>query len=273
MHDQRVFLGGGQLVVVEAEELKILADRRNEIALHPLHLEAQHHHDVAAFEAGLHVMEHLDAVALHIGGQQGPGPDHPHPGPHGGEQKQVRPGDPGVQHVAADGDGQPLEAPEAPADGQRIQQRLGRVFVAAVAGVDDGAVHLFREQLDGARFAVPDHQHIRVHGIQRHRRVDQAFALVHRTGRHRHVEDVGAEPLSGKLERRAGPGRGFEEQVDDGSAAQRVALLLGLAVQFDIRVGRVEQNSDLIGGKAFDTEQVAVGKCCGNRWIGHKGGL
>src|SRR5882724_1214956 len=47
MHDEGVRLGGGQLVVVEAEEVEVFADRRHEAALHALGLQPQHHHDVA----------------------------------------------------------------------------------------------------------------------------------------------------------------------------------------------------------------------------------
>jgi hypothetical protein len=46
MHDQRVRLGELQLLVVEAEEAEILADRRHERALHALGLQPQHHDDV-----------------------------------------------------------------------------------------------------------------------------------------------------------------------------------------------------------------------------------
>ena len=48
MHDERVGLGRGELGVVEAEEVEILADRGHEAAVHALGLEAQHHDDVDA---------------------------------------------------------------------------------------------------------------------------------------------------------------------------------------------------------------------------------
>ena len=44
--------------------------------------------------------------------------------------------------------------------GHRVEQGLGRVFVRAVAGVDDGAVHFLRQQLHGAGIRVADDQHI-----------------------------------------------------------------------------------------------------------------
>ena len=85
-----------------------------------------------------------------------------------------------MHDVAADRNHQPLDPAPVAADGQRIEQRLGRMFVGAVAGVDHGTVNLARQQLDRARGMVPDHQNVRVHGIQRHRGIDQGFPLAHR---------------------------------------------------------------------------------------------
>ena len=36
----------------------------------------------------------------------------------------------------------PLQAAASSSDGERVEQRLGRVLVLAVAGVDDGAIDL-----------------------------------------------------------------------------------------------------------------------------------
>ena len=51
MHDERVGLGARQLLVIEAEEVEVLARRGHVGALHALALQAQHHDDVGAFEA------------------------------------------------------------------------------------------------------------------------------------------------------------------------------------------------------------------------------
>ncbi len=51
MHDERVGLGGRQLVVVEAEEVEIFAHRGHEAAVHAFGLEPQHHDDVDVVEA------------------------------------------------------------------------------------------------------------------------------------------------------------------------------------------------------------------------------
>ncbi len=89
-----------------------------------------------------------------------------------------------------------------------------------VAGVDDRAVDLAGEQMHRARLTVPHDENVGPHGVQGHRGVDERLALLHAGGADRHVHDVRAEPLSGKLEGGLGAGRGLEEQVDLRSAPQ-----------------------------------------------------
>ena len=90
-----------------------------------------------------------------------------------------------------------------------------------------------------------------MHGVERHRGVDQRLALAHRGRAGRHVHHVGAEPLAGQFERGLGAGRDFEEQVDLGAAAQRGALFLDLAVELDEFFGEIEQAGDVLARKAL----------------------
>ena len=161
-------------------------------------------------------------------------------------------------HVAADRDHEALEPALVAANGERVEQRLRRMFVGAVAGIDHGTVDLARQQFHRARGVVPDHQDIRVHGVQRHRRVHQRLALADRGRGHRHVHDVGAEPFSRQFERGLGAGRGLEEQVDLGAATQAGALFVDLAVELDIFLGKVEQAGNIGSGKPLYAQQVPV---------------
>ena len=65
----------------------------------------------------------------------------------------------------------------------------------------------FCDSSDGrAGRAVAHHQDVRLHGVQRHRRVDQGLALGDRRGARAHVDHVGAQPLAGQLEASSGCG-------------------------------------------------------------------
>ena len=153
---------------------------------------------------------------------------------------------------------EPLDPALVAADGQRIQQRLRRMLMRAVAGIDHGTVNLARQKFHRAGSVVPHHQDVRMHGVQRHRGVHQRLALADRGRGNRHVHDVGAKPFAGQLERGLGAGRCLEEQVDLGAAAQGGALLVDLAVELDIFLGKVEQAGDIGGGKPLDAQQMPV---------------
>ena len=144
------------------------------------------------------------------------------------------------------------------ADRERVEQRLGRVLMGAVAGIDHGAVDLARQQFHRAGSMVAHHQDVGMHGVEGDRGIDQRLALAHRGGGDRHVHHVGAEPLAGQFERGLGAGRGLEEQVDLGAAAQRCALLLDLAVEIDEFLREIKQSGDFVVRKAFDPQQMAL---------------
>ena len=186
------------------------------------------------------------------------GRHHPHPGAHRQQQQDVRARHPAVQDVAADRHRQALDPALAAADGQRVEQGLGRVLVRPVAGVDDGAVDVPRQQGHGPAVLMAHHQHVRVHGVQRHRRVDQRLALLHGRARHRHVDHVGPQPLAGQLEAGLGTGAALEEQVDLGQTPEQLQLLVGLPVQRDEAVGTLQQILDLVRLQALDPEEVLV---------------
>ena len=208
----------------------------------------------------------LDAEPLDAGAEQRGGRDDADAGAERIEEQDVRSCDARMQNVAADGDDEAFDAPLVTADGEGIEQGLGRVLVAAVAGIDHRAVDLLRQQLDGARRVVAHHQDVGAHGVQRHRGVDQGLALLDRGGGDRHVHHVGAEPLAGELEGALRPGRGLEEEIDQSAAAKVVTLLGDLTAELGGLFGKVEQRHDLGAGKAFDPKQMTmwereIGRC------------
>ncbi len=122
-----------QLGAVEAEEVEVLADRGHERALHALGLQAQHHHDVDVLQAGLHAVVDFDAHLVDVGRHQGRRADHAHAGAHDLQQVDVRARDAAVHDVAADRHQEAFQAAASSPDGERVEQRLGRMLVLAVA--------------------------------------------------------------------------------------------------------------------------------------------
>ncbi len=141
---------------------------------------------------------------------------------------------------------------------QGVEQRLGRMFVLPVTGIENWAVDLAGDQPHCAGRPVTDNDGIGAHGVERDRRIDQRLALLHRALRRMHVDHIRAQPLAGDLEAQQRARGVLEEGVDDGQAGQRVAVLAGLAVKLHplFRLGEEEQ--DFVGFQRGDGNQVAV---------------
>ena len=152
-----------------------------------------------------------------------------------------------MRNVAADRDVEAFDPALVAADRQRIEQRLSRMLMRAVAGIDHRAIDLAGEKMHGAGLGMADDDEVRPHRIERDGGVDQRLALFQARGLHRHVHDVGAEPFAGELERRLRARRGFEEEIDQGPAAQGRALFLDLPGDFDRLFGAVEENHNVFG--------------------------
>ena len=205
----------------------------------------------------------LDAVTVDPRRQQGRRGDEAHPGAHGVEEENVGPGHPAVRDVSADGDCQAAQTPETAADGERVKQGLGRMLVAAVAGIDHGGPDGTGKKLDRTAVGMPHDEEVGMHRVERCRGVDQGLALLDGAGRGCHVDDIGAESFARQFERRAGPCRAFEEHVDLGAAAQQVTLLLGAPVERHVGVGQIQKKVDVVRRQILDAKQVAMGKTRG----------
>src|SRR6266436_7214000 len=167
VHHQRVGFRIGKLLRIEAEIGEILLAGGHQRAAHALALQAQHHHDVGVAQPLAHVAADFDAEILDAGRQQGRGGHHPHTRAERIEQNDVGARHPRMGDVAADRDRERRDRPLVAADGERIEQRLGRMLVGAVPGIDHRAIDLAGKQLDGAGGMVADHQNVGMHGVER----------------------------------------------------------------------------------------------------------
>ena len=146
-----------------------------------------------------------------------------------------------------------------PADGQGIEQRLRRMLVRAVAGVDHAAGELARQLCRHPGVAVAHHDEVGEHRGDVLRRVGEGLPLRLRRALGREVDDVGREALRRDLERDARPGRGLEEEVDHGLAAQRGHLLHRARGDLGERLGGRQDALDLRHREIRGAEQVLPG--------------
>ena len=261
VHDDRIGLGFFEAFRGQAVERVIFARAGQIGTVHALVLEAQHHHDVGVLQAFVHVGEGRHMHPVDCGRSERRGGDHAHLVAEQGEGEDIRARDAAVQHVAADRDGEAFDAAQAAADGERVEQRLRRMLVAPVTRVKHRAVDLVGDQLDRPRAAMPDHHRVGAHRVQRHRGVDQRFALFDARLRGVHIDDVCPEAFSRDLERQERTRRIFEKGVDDGEPGEAVVMLGGTAaIQIDPLFGSVENIADLPRGQLGDADQVAMAK-------------
>jgi hypothetical protein len=146
--------------------------------LHPLALHAEDVHDV---RGGDRVDRRRDLATHRLDS-----PRHergrPDEGDARAEQRQrldVRAGNAGVEHVADDRHVQPLDRAELLLEGKEVEQRLRRVLVLAVTGVDHVRVRAGRDQLRRTDLGVSDDDDVRLVRAERDRGVLQRFALIH----------------------------------------------------------------------------------------------
>ena len=196
------------------------------------------------------------AERLDLPGQQGRGPGHGDRRAHPGEGQDVRAGDPGVQDVADDPDAAALQRAQPPAQREDVEQRLGRMLVLAVAGVDDRGRRPARDQRGGPGVGRADHDRRRVIGRERLHGVLQRLALLDAGATGADRDDVGREPLGGQLEARAGARRRLVEEVDHGAPAQGRHLLDLSPGHLGEGLGPVQDALDPAAVEVVDRDQM-----------------
>ena len=171
----------------------------------------------------------------------------------------VAAGDAAVQDVADDGDLQVLEGALLLAHCENIQQRLGRMAVRAVSGVDHAALQMLGDEGLRAGGAVAHHDQVDLQRFDVADGVEQGFALQQTAARSLHIHDVGAEALFGEFKGDPGAGAGFDEEVDDGFAAQGGNFFHVPLRNLLELLGGVEEEGDLLGAQVVETEQIFSG--------------
>ena len=73
-----------------------------------------------------------------------------------------------------------------------------------------------------------------------------------------HVDDIGAKPLAGDLERQQRARGVLEKGVDQRQPGESLVALVPLAVELDPLFGFVEQEQDFVRGQPGDPDQSAM---------------
>ena len=144
------------------------------------------------------------------------------------------------------------------AHGEGVEQRLGRVLVRAVAGVDDAGAEPLGQELRRARRCEWRRTMISACSASRLRAVSLSVSpLREARGGRGDIDHVGAQAEGGQLERGARAGARLDEEIDQRLAAQRGDLLdLAVAPTSLKARGGVEDDGDFLGGKVPDGDQV-----------------
>src|SRR5213594_148706 len=129
MHDDGVRPRPPGALDGQAVEVVVLPRRREGAALLALSLDAQHHHDVGAFERLVDPPGHLHPKTRQLDWRQGRRGAGHNIGAHRLQQEDVATQHPAVHQVTDDRHAQPLQLPLLLADGEGVQERLRRVLV------------------------------------------------------------------------------------------------------------------------------------------------
>jgi len=165
-----------------------------------------------------------------------------------------------VRNVAENGDIQIGKRAFAVANGESIEQALRRMFVSAVAGVDDRNIEMARDKVGGTGGRVAHDQTIRFHGVQRVHGVEKRLAFF-QAGRFRlEIHSVRAETGGGGAEADACARGVFEECQCDGFAAERSEFLERIALDALKGPALIEKKSEFVRGERFKSQKVAEAK-------------
>jgi len=144
VHDDDLLFAAIEPLRGQGEKLVVLADRREHVPLLALLLDAEHLDHVQVGEHLVQVVGDIDTVLAELVGHQRGRSDQSHACSQHLEYADVGPRHPGVEYIAYDAYVKALQRTALFHDGVGVQQRLRRVRVEAVAGVDDGGVDVLR---------------------------------------------------------------------------------------------------------------------------------
>ena len=177
-------------------------------------------------------------------------------GAHQPERRRAGACHPAVQDVADDPDRLAVELADPRPQGEDVEQRLGRVLMLAVSGVDDGRLAPLTDELGGAGRGMADHDRVGRVGVEGRDRVAQRLALLQRGALLLDRDHVGRKALGGEFERGAGPGARLEEDAGDRAASKGRHLLDVAAADLGEAFGPLAKALDVLPVQVGDIDQM-----------------
>lgn len=198
VHDEDIFLGTGDSLAIESEQSGIFFDGGEDVGGDSFPLDPEHVDDIDVGEDVVEVVADFDAQVSHAFGQEGGGSDEDDFGAEFGESPDIASCDPTMGDVSDDGYFESIDFSFDFSNGEHIQQGLGGVFMAAVAGVDDGGIDALCEVVGGAGCGMSDDDDVDAHGFDIFCGVDEGFAFGDAGDFCGEFDDVGTESTGGE---------------------------------------------------------------------------
>jgi hypothetical protein len=167
-----------------------------------------------------------------------------------GEQVAGAAGDAAVKDVTDDGGLQTFERLFVFQNREGIEQRLRRMLMHAVAGVDDGDVEMLCHEVRRARGRMANDDTIRAHRPQSVPGIEKRLAFFDARSRGLHERGDRAQRFGGEFERRASAGRRLVKQKYDALAAEQRTHLQRIHAP-----GQFQQAEDVLRVEVFDPQQ------------------
>ena len=269
MHHHRVRRGGGDPLRRQLVAPRVLRLGGQQRAANSLALDAQRHHGVGAHDRPIQIglagdigqrqrVLALLTAARQRGRQQRARRDQRHLRAQPRQRPDVGARHPRMRHIAHDHHPPTVQPPERRLQDVSVKQRLGRVRVLSVAGVDHVRIDRLRDEIRRAGGGVADDHHIRTHGGNRFDRVDQRLALFDAGAAGADVDHVRAQHLAGQLERGAGARAGLVEEIADRHPAQRRRTRHGAIQNLPHRLSRLQHMLNLGPLQTVHIEQMTM---------------
>ena len=257
--DQDVGFCSADAVAVHAEEVRVLADRREERGALPLELNPQQVDAIALAENLIEVVRDFDAQPFNVRGDECRRAADDDSCSEFLQAPNVRAGDAAMQDVADQRDSQAGDAVAMLSDREDVEQSLRRMLVSSVSRIEHARLEQLRQQMRRAGGAVSHDDLIDSHRFDVLSGVVKRLALRQAAGRGGEVDGVGTQTFGCEAEARLRACRRLKEKVRNDAPFEGTQLRFTLGGQPFEFGGLIQNESDFVGGKLFQTEQMFLG--------------